>query len=339
MAQTTGTTTETPETTTTTGTAARTDGAGAAGMAPDAAPAPGSAGTPDPAGQTAGRAAEAREERAREAIRAMRAQGERVTVKGVREALGSGSYTVLSPLVRRLRAEEEERERAEARAPDMPEAVAALMRTVWSEACRHADEGAAAARQAHAAETGRLRAEIAEREEETGAVKEERDAALARAGAAEDALAECDAGLAAIRLVLARLEGRLAERGEREARETDEPEDGAEAADGDDAAEDDAAEDDAAGAGDEVPDIARRRSGAAPRRAGPARRARKDSRRAARGRAGSGRARPVEERGHRDDQDGAHEGDGGDGGGSDPAAIRTRSADIGTEHPEPAPPA
>ncbi|SMX34403.1 DNA-binding protein [Actibacterium lipolyticum] len=151
------------------------------------------------------------ETRVREAIKKLEEKGEDITNAKVR-ALTGGSFRDVSPVVKKLKAELEEKARVERATPDMPEDVLDAVTELWTLAWARADETAAAERRGHAVEIDKLKAEVVEQEEAVEIVEAERDQAEKRAEVAEAKNAELSEKLQETQLQVAELKGRLAER-------------------------------------------------------------------------------------------------------------------------------
>jgi len=145
------------------------------------------------------------------AVNELDAKGESVTNASVR-AITGGSFRDITPVLKRVKAELEEKSRADRAVPGMPEDVLDAVAELWTLAWNKADETAAAERRGHATEVDKVKAELADQEEAVAIVEDERDQAITRAEIAEAELAETRNALHNSELAIAELRGRLAER-------------------------------------------------------------------------------------------------------------------------------
>ncbi|SFP51952.1 DNA-binding protein [Tranquillimonas alkanivorans] len=150
-----------------------------------------------------------REKSVRAAVAELEKKGERVTYSSVRREMGGGSFRDVGPILKAIAAEKEAMATAAIQVPEMPEDIADLATALWEGAYRRADEVAAADRRAHAEEVKSLRQELADRESDIATVEIELDDMKDRAEAAEERGSQLEQELAALRLVVAGLEGRL----------------------------------------------------------------------------------------------------------------------------------
>jgi len=91
----------------------------------------------------------------REAIEALQAEGGAVTMTGIRDRLGTGSYGTISRILFNWR--EEQKSVKQALTPDPPDVVSALMRRLWEEAYGAAEKQHDAEREAFAQQQAQFR--------------------------------------------------------------------------------------------------------------------------------------------------------------------------------------
>ncbi|WP_281968658.1 DNA-binding protein [Roseovarius nanhaiticus] len=151
------------------------------------------------------------EKRIRAAVNELDAKGETATNASVR-AITGGSFRDITPVLKRIKAELEEKSRADRAVPGMPEDVLDAVTELWTLAWNKADETAAAERRGHAAEVDKVKADLADQEEAVAIVEDERDQAVKRAEIAEAELSKVRKEERNSALVIAELRGRLAER-------------------------------------------------------------------------------------------------------------------------------
>ena len=151
------------------------------------------------------------DKRVREAVKELDAKGENATNASVR-AITGGSFRDITPVLRRVKAELEEKSRADRAVPGMPEDVLDAVAELWTLAWNKADETAAAERRGHATEVDKVKSDLADQEEAVAIFEDERDHATTRAEIAEAELAETRKALRNSEISIAELRGRLAER-------------------------------------------------------------------------------------------------------------------------------
>lgn len=129
------------------------------------------------------------EEKVKAAITALKKAGEKITNQTVRDKLGGGSFSALAPLVRKVRLEFEEAEAAANAVPEVPEDVMSAAQGIWTIAYRHAESVAAAERRDKAAAAARHENEMAEADEQLGALETTLEAAECKVADLQTALA------------------------------------------------------------------------------------------------------------------------------------------------------
>jgi hypothetical protein len=126
-------------------------------------------------------------------IQQLESEGAEATVTGIRERLGTGSFTTISQVLQGWRHDRARISRPPV--PDVPDPVAGLFRQLWAEAWRAADAVAAAEREAASqeraaaeAQAQEMQGEIARLEQALAALQSETDQLAAAHAAANQAL-------------------------------------------------------------------------------------------------------------------------------------------------------
>lgn len=113
------------------------------------------------------------------AAQALKEAGKRVTVTAVRDKLGRGSYSTITPIVSQWREEQAEKEVLAASIPDgLADATDDFVRRLWLEASKLADVKVVAAEKASLACEEALEKTTAELEAEVIRLEEEKGSAL-----------------------------------------------------------------------------------------------------------------------------------------------------------------